>query len=107
MPNNNEIISLIRQTAKSILPKGSSLWLYGSRARGDNREDSDWDMIVLLDNCLITKDEKLDIACDFWERGQEVNQDFSTLVYTKDEWNSAPPSLFKYFIQNEAIQLWA
>ncbi|MEJ6783023.1 nucleotidyltransferase domain-containing protein [Aminobacter sp. Piv2-1] len=27
-----------------------SIWLFGSRARGDNREDSDWDILVALPN---------------------------------------------------------
>lgn len=25
-----------------------SIWLFGSRARGDNRDDSDWDLLVAL-----------------------------------------------------------
>ncbi|MDX8492667.1 nucleotidyltransferase family protein [Mesorhizobium captivum] len=35
-----------------------SIWLFGSRARGDNRPDSDWDILVALpDN---TRPELLD-----------------------------------------------
>lgn len=37
-----QVIDNIRQVAASVLPKGSRLYLYGSRARGDNHEDSDW-----------------------------------------------------------------
>ncbi len=32
---DSEVIDNIRQVAASVLPKGSSLYLYGSRARGD------------------------------------------------------------------------
>ncbi|MDF1663022.1 MAG: nucleotidyltransferase domain-containing protein [Planctomycetota bacterium] len=28
----------------------SQLWLFGSRARGTNRDDSDWDLLVVLPN---------------------------------------------------------
>ncbi|MBQ3833136.1 MAG: nucleotidyltransferase domain-containing protein, partial [Bacteroidales bacterium] len=45
----NEIIESIRQVANDVLPKGSELYLYGSRARGDYRDDSDWDLLLLLD----------------------------------------------------------
>ncbi|MBQ5524583.1 MAG: nucleotidyltransferase domain-containing protein, partial [Paludibacteraceae bacterium] len=46
--NRNEIQDKIATLGSKLLPKGSHLFLYGSRARGDNREDSDWDLLVLL-----------------------------------------------------------
>ena len=45
----SQVIDNIRQVAASVLPKGSTLYLYGSRARGDYHENSDWDLLVLLD----------------------------------------------------------
>ncbi len=42
----NDVIESIRQVANSVLPKGSELYLYGSRARGDYRDDSDWSAVV-------------------------------------------------------------
>ncbi|MBQ9652380.1 MAG: nucleotidyltransferase domain-containing protein, partial [Prevotella sp.] len=45
----NEIIENIRQVAAKVLPKGSALYLYGSRARGDYNKDSDWELLLLLD----------------------------------------------------------
>ena len=45
-----QVIDNIRQVAARILPKGSMLYLYGSRARGDAHEDSDWDLLLLLNN---------------------------------------------------------
>ena len=43
------MINHIKQTAARVLPKGSTLYLYGSRARGDYHSDSDWDLLLLLD----------------------------------------------------------
>ena len=34
---NTQMINHIKQTAANVLPKGSTLYLYGSRARGDYR----------------------------------------------------------------------
>ena len=45
----NDVIEIIRQVANDVLPKGSELYLYGSRARGDFHDDSDWDLLLLLD----------------------------------------------------------
>jgi predicted nucleotidyltransferase len=39
--DKSAMIDRIKQTAASVLPKGSTLYLYGSRARGDYHEDSD------------------------------------------------------------------
>lgn len=51
----------IKSKAQEILPKGSRVVLYGSRARGDNRPDSDWDIHI-----LIPGEEK--IPWSLWDR---------------------------------------
>ena len=48
--NRSQVIDSIKQVAEQVLPKGSTLYLYGSRARGDWHKGSDWDLLVLLDN---------------------------------------------------------
>ena len=101
-----EVIDKLQKVAYQVLPKGSALYLYGSRARGDYREDSDWDLLALLPEQNMSKDDKLNLSYDFWEQGQLINQDFNAFVYTQNEWNSAHPSLFKYNVQNERIKIW-
>ena len=101
-----EIIDKIREVAYRVLPKGSTLYLYGSRARGDYRDDSDWDLIALLPKLNMSKDDKLNMACDFWEEGQRISQDFNAFVYTQNEWEHVPASLFKYNVRNEGIKIW-
>ena len=49
-----QILERIKQLAIAVLPQGSSLWLYGSRARGDESQSSDWDLLILLDKSKIT-----------------------------------------------------
>ena len=41
------IIQLIRQKVNEI-DNTAEVILYGSRARGDNKRDSDWDVMILL-----------------------------------------------------------
>lgn len=43
----DEIIATIRTNAEALQAEGvKKLWLFGSRARGDHREDSDIDVLV-------------------------------------------------------------
>ena len=61
--NKTEVIESIRQVASTVLPQGSKLYLYGSRARGDAHEDSDWDLLLLLDK---PQKESTDFDDEFW-----------------------------------------
>ncbi len=44
----DQILNAFREKAIEILPHGSRLALFGSRARGDARPDSDWDLHILI-----------------------------------------------------------
>ena len=67
--------------ASKTLPANSSLLPYGSRARGDNRPDSDWDLLILLDMAQIEADG-YDITYPFRELGWDIGED----IYTKKQW---------------------
>ena len=83
--SKREIIDSIKQVAVSTLPPNSSLLLYGSRARGDNRPDSDWDLLILLDKPKLVADD-YDIAYPFRELGWDLGEEISPHVYTKKQW---------------------
>ena len=55
------ILDALKRKAAEILPKGSQMSLYGSRARGDASPDSDWDIHI-----LIPGEEK--IPFDLWDK---------------------------------------
>lgn len=70
------IIEAIRKKASEILPKGSRVALYGSRARGNARMDSDWDLHI-----IVPGDEKLSFSQ--WD---EYGWPFEQLGWNFDEW---------------------
>ena len=44
--SDNDTLESIKALARRVIPRGGHLWLFGSRARGDNRQDSDWDLAI-------------------------------------------------------------
>ena len=82
-----QILERIKQLAIAVLPQGSSLWLYGSRARGDESQSSDWDLLILLDKSKITS-EDYDLAYFFRELGWDLNATINPHVYSKKQWDS-------------------
>ena len=48
MTNDGITIQMIRETASKILPVDARVVLFGSRARNTAREDSDWDLLIIL-----------------------------------------------------------
>ena len=83
--DKGQILERIKQLALAVLPQGSSLWLYGSRARGDEDQSSDWDLLILLDKSKITS-EDYDLAYFFRELGWDLNATISPHVYSKKQW---------------------
>ena len=49
MAERYSIITEIRNVARNSMPQGSRMFLFGSQARGDADESSDWDILILLD----------------------------------------------------------
>jgi predicted nucleotidyltransferase len=63
-------------------------YLFGSRARGDFRLNSDWDILILVDNKIITNDLEDKFRDDLYDIELESGQVISTLIYPKAYWNS-------------------
>ena len=51
--NDQHFINKIKKVAKEVIPSGGQLFIYGSRARGDANEGSDWDLLIILDKSKI------------------------------------------------------
>ncbi|MBQ7424302.1 MAG: nucleotidyltransferase domain-containing protein [Prevotella sp.] len=97
----NEIIENIRQVAAKVLPKGSALYLYGSRARGDYNKDSDWDLLLLLDKSSNSSSDFDNFAYPIIECGFDLWQYFSVHTYTKQDWNNGLHSMFYFNVEND------
>ena len=93
---HSQVVNHIKQVAKKVLPKGSTLYLYGSRARGDHHEGSDWDLLLLLDKPKVNYKERDDLEFLFTDMGWDIGEDINARAYTKNQWHYGPHSMFYY-----------
>ena len=103
---HNQILNAIRDKASQIVPKGTTVILFGSRARGDAREDSDWDVLILLDKDHITSQDIDDYSYPLRELGWDYNQCINAILYTKHDWDSSISSPFRENVTEDGIRLW-
>lgn len=84
--DKNQMIDSIKQVGRQTLPPNSSLFLYGSRSRGDAHEGSDWDLLILLDKPNISLSD-FDAGYPFRELGWRLGEEINPQVYSKKEWS--------------------
>ena len=96
-----QVIDHIKQVAARVLPKGSTLYLYGSRARGDWNENSDWDLLILLDMPKRGSKDWENYAWPFTEMGWDVNEDISARTFTKNDWFNGPHTMFFFNVEED------
>lgn len=81
-----KIIQMIRETGRKVVPPDGQVWLYGSRARGDAHEGSDWDILILLNKPKLEASD-YDVTYPFRELGWEIGEEISPHIYTKKQWD--------------------
>lgn len=100
------VLEAIKRKAEEILPAGSRIRLFGSRARGDARDDSDWDIHI-----LIPGDERLsselrgDLCYPFELLGWDLNEDFNVLMHTFPGWEKRAFLPLYHNIETDAIDI--
>jgi len=105
MMNEREILKKIKKTVSSQAPNAKVI-LYGSRARGDNRSDSDIDILILLDKKKVTREDEKRVKYPLYDVEFETGMIVSALVLSKSDWESKHKiTPFYDNVSNEGIEL--
>ena len=97
MSESQRFIGQLSRLGRKVLPSTASLWLYGSRARGTAHEDSDWDLLILLDEERQKSSDFVQYAYPFTLMASEDNQMVIPQIYTKKQWQQMQ---FTPFVKN-------
>lgn len=101
----SQIVESIRKSVNEA-DATAEVFLFGSRARGDNQNDSDWDLLILVDHSEITNDIEDKFRDRLYDIELESGQIISTFIYPKKVWQTSLKysPLYKN-ITREGIQL--
>ena len=87
MTNQQTIIDRIKSIVLDKDPL-AKVYLYGSRARGTMKPDSDWDLLILLNIDKITTEIERNVTYPLYDLEFEIGEVISPMVYSEKEWNS-------------------
>lgn len=100
-----DVLYQIKTKLEDVLPIGSQAILYGSRARGTARKDSDWDVLILIDKDSLDMSDYINISYPLTELGCELGETISPMLYTKNDWKKYSYTPFYKNVQQEGIAL--
>lgn len=101
----NQVESRIKTLRRQVVPQDGRLVLFGSRARGDYRPDSDWDLLILLNKDKVTMSDYANISYPFAELGWEIGEEIHPIIYTQSEWEKRHFTPFYKNVMKEGIAL--
>jgi predicted nucleotidyltransferase len=82
-----DLLKQVKIAVQEIEPEAEIL-LYGSRARGDSTDQSDWDFLILVDGKV--DDNRTDrIRHRLYEVEWETGEVISSIIRNKKEWKSS------------------
>lgn len=100
---------IIAQGVANVLKKAgradAHVILFGSRARGDAHEDSDWDVLVLLNQDAITSVDMDHISYPIRELGWELDEMINPIMFTRHEWEAKSFTPFYKNVMKEGVVL--
>lgn len=100
-----KIIAELQDRLDKTLPVNGSATLYGSQARGDQRPDSDWDILIVIDQDRVSLTENAAITYPLVMVGWSYGVDINPIVYTKREWESYQRTPFYENVVRDGLRI--
>ena len=84
MMDKEKMIKAMRNVLNGIDPKVNAI-LFGSRARGDAKEGSDWDVLVLIDKPRVSLSDYDKYSYPLRELGWDLNEIINPVLFSTKE----------------------
>ncbi|MBQ8702433.1 MAG: nucleotidyltransferase domain-containing protein [Prevotella sp.] len=102
---NRNVLSKIKSIARSSAPSGTAMYLFGSRARGKARKDSDWDILIVIPKEKLEQSDYDTLSYPLVELGWILGERINPVVYTQKEWDANRITPFYDNVVRDGISL--
>lgn len=100
-----QLLSIIKSKVKNKAPDADII-LFGSRARGEALPESDWDILILLNQLKVDREIQKEYQDEIFDIELETGEAISTLVFSKGNWEKVhKASPFYHNIKKDGIKL--
>ena len=100
-----EVVDRISQAIHHVAPTATAI-LYGSEARGDARQDSDIDVLILLDGEKRNLKHEDELVGELYDIELSTGILISPMIMPRKQWESRPfKTPFYVNVMNEGIRL--
>lgn len=87
MKIKNEILLSIKKIVKAVEPSATII-VFGSYARGDITQNSDIDILVLVDKTKLSREDEKRIKYPIYDIEFETGKIISPIVLSRSDWES-------------------
>ena len=95
--NRKELVKRLKYMIKSVAPNSQTI-LYGSEARGEAKQNSDIDILILVDKDTVT--------APIYDLEIETGTIISPIVMTRKAWEAAKrKTVFYYNVMKDGVLL--
>ena len=101
MQSRTIVFSKIKSAVRKV-DKDALIFLFGSRARGDNRPDSDWDFLILTSLSKNKQNIKI-LKEKIFEAELDLEEPISTIIHNKNDWEKFEITPLYKFIREEGV----
>lgn len=98
-----KVLQLVKNAVHEVDDKAEII-LFGSRARGDYHDESDWDFLILVEDENEREIWKK-IRKKLYETELKTDEIFSSIVHSKNNWQNYKLSLFYREVQKDGIKI--
>jgi len=84
--NREQLLSEIKNLIFSEYPSAKII-LFGSRSRGEEKDYSDWDILIII-NDEISEKRKIELQNKIFEIELRSGEIINSIIHTSEEWNN-------------------
>lgn len=102
--DKQNVIEAMHDVLRKIDPCARA-FLFGSRARGTEHADSDWDVLILIDKPKVTLQDYDKYSYPLRELGWDIDEIINPVIFSQQEWDKNHFTLFNHNVRREGIEI--